>query len=155
MSYLTMQLQENPVTSFNEMAAFVKQNQGGTFKVPSLTLTDGRKVMAAPSYDFGSFFETALLVTDPDGKTYQVESITAGWIKTEGELANYFEKGVELPYFTKSEVNPIFGEPKGDEVAWFTCGCCGNGFKGNVARQLKFDQDSGYGICPKCEHFYS
>lgn len=155
MSFETMCLQEKPVASFAEMAGFVKENQGGSYMVPSLVLGDGRKVIAAPSYEFGSFFETALIVADTDGKTYQVESITAGWIKTSEELADYFEKGVAIPYYCKSECNLIFGQPKGTETAYFTCGCCGSKFHGNVAKQLKFDQDSGYGICPRCEHYYS
>jgi len=37
-----------------------------------------------------------------------------------------------------------------EKQVFFTCGCCGIGFKSTIAEQVKFDQDSGFGICDSC-----
>ena len=97
------------------------------------------------------FFETAVIRKDKTGFT-QVESITVGWIKTVEELSNYFTQAETSGFSIKVEL--IIGEPK-DQTANFTCGCCGSWFKDSVKRQLKFDQDATYGICSKCENYYS
>lgn len=34
---------------------------------------------------------------------------------------------------------------------YFTCGCCGVLFNSTFEKQTEFDQDVGFGICPRCE----
>lgn len=96
------------------------------------------------------FGEVAVLVKREDGFLYQVESITAAWIDTPEALAGYFTQAIESPCnMGKRELQ--INTPNPTATAWFTCGCCGSGFRGNIQHQLKFDQDSGYGYCPSCE----
>lgn len=99
------------------------------------------------------FFETAVIIEE-NGKFFQVESLTVGWMKSAEELAEYIQKAVDSP-FMKSKADLNIGQPDAHKTANFTCGCCGSGFRGDVKKQLQFDQDTGYGICPKCETFYS
>lgn len=40
-------------------------------------------------------------------------------------------------------------------MAHFTCGCCGSCFQSTHEVQDKFDQDRGYGICPRCDEWIS
>ena len=98
------------------------------------------------------FNETALIAKDNE-KYYQIESISVVWVDEEKELAEIF-KQAEADQPISRSVGLIIDAPK-DEVAWFTCGCCGNGFRDNVKKQLAFDQDTGYGICKRCEEYYS
>lgn len=94
------------------------------------------------------FLEVAVLRDGPDNEKYQIESITAGWIDDPDQLARYLADAQSGSPYRK--VVFIVNKPKGDEVAWFICSCCGQDFKGNVAQQLTYDQDSGYGLCNAC-----
>lgn len=38
-------------------------------------------------------------------------------------------------------------------MSLFTCGCCGDGFSSTLEEQARHDQDTGYGICPRCEEW--
>ena len=98
--------------------------------------------------DNPAFSETAIIRADNE-KFTQLESITVAWCKPE-EVLGYF-KGCETQEWQMCQTQLIIGQPKPEQRAWFTCGCCGNGFKDFVAVQLKFDQDTSYGICPKCQ----
>lgn len=33
---------------------------------------------------------------------------------------------------------------------WFTCGCCGSGFRGDINEQREYDQDTDFGFCESC-----
>lgn len=97
------------------------------------------------------FGETALF-QKKEGRYFQIESLTVAWM-SETELVR------KLKYFETSpttwvEKRLIVDKPHTDDTAQFICGCCGEWFTGNVAYQLAFDQDSGYGICNNCEKYY-
>ncbi len=99
-----------------------------------------------------AFGETAILKKDND-IFYQIESITSAWVKTPEELTKLFKES-EITELFKTKCSLIIGKAT-TEKANFTCGCCGDWFHSSVTKQLKFNQDSGYGICPKCERFYT
>ena len=86
----------------------------------------------------------------------QIESITMAWIDTEEEKARYLRE-CETTDFRMGSAGtmtlPLDGQ--GDDTkAWFECGCCGEGFESTLAKQRKYDQDNGYGICPGCSRRY-
>lgn len=92
---------------------------------------------------------TELAILDMDANT-QIESLTIGWVK--GNKLKAILECCENPSIQKKtgltiENNKIVNQPK----SWYTCGCCGTGFKSTHKEQSKFDQDSGYGICSDCE----
>jgi hypothetical protein len=96
--------------------------------------------------------EVAVLLQEADG-LFQIESITAAWVKTDHELAQYFIGAVKEPC-GRRKTDVIIGKPQGHETAQFECGCCGTVFTGVVQEQLAFDQDAGFGICNKCNQWY-
>jgi hypothetical protein len=97
--------------------------------------------------------ELAMLRKSVNEKQFlQVESITNGWIDSIKGLADCLlnSETANDPIFIKP-VQIIFGQPEGHEIATFECSCCGESFRDNVKKQLAYDQDSGYGVCPdKC-----
>jgi hypothetical protein len=101
--------------------------------------------------DDSYFAETAVLMKE-NGLFFQLESITAAWIDSACKLAQYF-KNAETDRQFKLKVDLIIDEAT-NQIAWFTCGCCGTGFKDSVKYQLDFDQGAGYGICKDCEKYY-
>ena len=142
-----------PVADAMAAARFVKEKgenvwnyQCPEFKVGDKTIV----IVNDASIHDSDFAEVAVLCRNDDGSYDQIESITVGWIKTVEEVEKTFLEAAETPY-PMGKRTLIVGKPKGDETAWFTCGCCGTGFKGNVKHQQKFDQDAGYGYCPRCE----
>jgi hypothetical protein len=96
------------------------------------------------------FAETAILKKTDNGYI-QVESITVAWINSLKETQLSFERSENS--LLSIPANPIIGKPT-NQSAWFTCGCCGEGFKDVVKEQLKFDQDQGFGICKPCQHYH-
>lgn len=99
------------------------------------------------------YHEVAIIVKQQDGTFVQIESLTAGWIKTVEELSKSIEECFQEPAMQKP-VKLMFNQVDPTAVANFTCGCCGEWFKGNVAKQLTYGQDTGYGICPSCEKYH-
>lgn len=92
---------------------------------------------------------------NPENRTFQqIESITNGWIKGVEALATYLEEAELSDIIMVRKAQLIVGKPQGHEEANFTCGCCGNWFKDNVQKQLRYDQDAGYGICSKCQRWH-
>ena len=96
---------------------------------------------------------TELAILDIDKMT-QIESLTIGWVK--GDKLKAVLNCCDNPCIMKKtglviKDGEIIKQPK----SMYECGCCGNGFYSTHKEQAKFDQDSGYGICPDCERFYS
>lgn len=93
---------------------------------------------------------------ESEGAPYQqVESITNGWIGDAEILGRFLEAAESSDIIMHANAQLILDKPNGHEIATFTCGCCGNWFKGNVQKQLTFGQDTGYGICDECQlHWY-
>lgn len=142
------------VSSPLEAAQKIKNHDVSGYQVLAYQI-DGSTYLAVNDahIDDSNFAETAVLKQLEDGTYLQIESITAAWIKTAEQLAQYFADAAKEPCLPH-KANIIIGKPKGNETAYFTCGCCGEGFRGNVKAQLEFDQDAGYGICPNCEQYY-
>lgn len=108
-------------------------------------------VVSDVSVNSSPFFESAII---READMMQIESLTIGWIDTPEEVKQYLINSCTEPC-NMGKADLIIGNPKNDDVASFECGCCGSYFKGNVKKQLAFGQDSGYGICQKCEdRFY-
>jgi len=104
--------------------------------------------------DDTTFSELAVLVKE-DGRYYQIESLTMVNEKQALDLiletVCAYNKNV-VTHKTKTQL--LINNAEIESEAHFTCGCCGNGFRGNVIKQLAFDQDNGYGICTRCEQYY-
>ena len=90
------------------------------------------------------FAEVAVLVEwEASIGIIQIESITGKYL-----TENMILQAAATPPI--QSVAQLVFTPTGKEDAWFVCGCCGEDFKGNVKKQLEFDQDAGYGICDGC-----
>lgn len=98
-----------------------------------------------------SAFAESAVIRESD--MMQIESLTIAWMETTEEIERYLIDSCINPH-VMGKADLIIGNPKEDAQGWFECGCCGTSFKSGVKYQLTFDQDSGYGICPKCEHYY-
>lgn len=96
--------------------------------------------------DDPSFSEVAVLF-EKDNKYYQFESLS-GMALIEEELNTIINEYLDNKYVDR--LKHLLFEINDTVNAWFTCGCCSARFYSNVSHQLKFDQDNGYGICPKC-----
>lgn len=101
-------------------------------------------------------YEAAVLLVK-DGQYYALESITVPWCK-DNELIG-FVRSFQNVSAMKETYGLSFDNPvkvnDADTQVYFDCGCCGSGFRSTIRIQAKFDQDSGYGICPDCvERFY-
>ena len=100
------------------------------------------------------FSETAIVEVLPDGKYRQVESITIHTKTTLEDLESTFIESTTPPLLNMGYVSVQIDSVKEGAKARFTCGCCGNRFTGIISDQLKFDQDTGYGICDDCSQYY-
>lgn len=98
-------------------------------------------------------FGEVAVILEKDGKRNQIESITAAWIDTPEELAEYFDKAIVSNY-DMGEAQLSIDGVNSTQKASFTCGCCGGYFKSTIQQQKKYDQDQGFGICPSCETYY-
>ena len=141
-----------PVADAAEAAKKIKQATVRSTEALCWENTNGKFYVVSDSHiDDCPFAETAV-IQEINSEFFQIESITAAWIDTEKELAEYFETAMSEPA-TKRKTQLIIGKPT-NQFAAFTCGCCGSRFRGNVKEQLEFDQDQGYGICSDCEQYY-
>lgn len=144
-----------PVASFLEAAEAIKERKAYTFHAITFNLSPDKEVIFVDDShcDDSGFGEVAVILKE-DGVFKQIESITAGWIKSIEVLADYFSKAVTNPC-SMGIAKLNIGQAQPNATANFTCGCCGDWFKGVVEEQLKFDQDNGYGICNGCAKYYS
>lgn len=87
-----------------------------------------------------------LAIIDFDKKA-QIESLTIEWVK--GDKLEAILNCCDNPAILKP-INIEFDENlkviKQPET-YFTCSCCGSGFKSTQKEQSKFDLDTGYGLC--------
>ena len=137
------------VANATEAASKIKTGKTFSYQALSWENANGRFYVVSDCHiDSDAFAETALL-QEIDSEFFQIDSITAGWINSKEELTRYFVNSVKFPPI-KRKTQLIVGKPT-NQKAFFTCGCCGNRFHSDVAYQMKFDQDNGYGICKNCE----
>lgn len=140
------------VADATEAANKIKTGKTLSHQALSWESPNGRFYVVSDCHiDSDAFAETAVL-QEIDSEFFQIESITAAWINSKQELARYFVNATKFPPINR-KTQLIVGKPT-NQTAFFTCGCCGNGFNSNVAYQLTFDQDNGYGICTNCEKYY-
>lgn len=87
-----------------------------------------------------------------DGLYYNFESITVPWCTDDalmGYIRSYQDMDKVRETYALSFDNPdVINDT--DTRVYFDCGCCGSGFRSTIKIQARFDQDSGYGICPSC-----
>jgi len=144
----------HPVASSDEAAKVIKSGNVNDWDAVSWKGSDGKNYIAVNDahIDDSAFAETAV-IRDDDGVFTQLESITVAWCKSPEEVGKYF-KQVETQDFTMGKTQLIIGSPTDLQRANFICGCCGEWFKDFVKKQLTYDQDNGYGICPDCQKYY-
>ncbi|MCH5685469.1 hypothetical protein LWM68_15115 [Niabella sp. W65] len=144
------------VTNAVEAAIKIKSGKIYTYQVMKWISRNGKFFMyAVPDGHLDNMLlELAILrqeINQNEPRYQQIESITNGWIDDAYTLGKYLEESESSDFIMSTNAQLIIGRPKGHEMAWFTCGCCGNSFLGNVQEQIEFDQDAGYGICDSCQ----
>lgn len=151
MYYETREHELVPVKDANEAATLIKEGKFQTYQalIWKVSETESRIVVADGHVD-EPFVELAVIKETTDGDYLQIETITNAWVETAEELAKSFNEA----NYPMGKANLTIGKAEPSREVWFTCGCCGTGFKGILAYQLKFDQDNGYGICKGCEKYY-
>ncbi len=156
MGFLTMYYESiphkiTPVADATEAAAKIKEGKASSIEALSWTNENGKFYVVSDSHiDDSPFAETAVL-KEIDSEFFQIDSITAAWIHTKEELTTCFVDAANNPPIER-KTQLIVGEST-NQMAFISCGCCGNRFRGNVKEQLEFDQDNGYGICTNCKHY--
>jgi len=146
------------VASAADAAEKIKSCLIHSYQVAKWLSRDGQYfIYAVPDGHIDDMLLELAILRQPVGQEnapyQQVESITNGWIKEAKTLGKYLEEAESSTLVMNGNAQLIVGKPNGNETAWFTCGCCGNSFHGNVTAQLAFDQDAGYGICPDCQRW--
>lgn len=151
MFYESIVHQVKEVGSAREAAILIKEGNESSCNALSWETKNGRFYAVSDAHiDDYSFAEVAIIKKENDF-FIQKESITAAWVNSVDKLEKYFVDAETSDFSIKTSL--ILGKPT-TETAFFTCGCCGERFRDNVAKQLKFDQDNGYGICKRCENWY-
>jgi hypothetical protein len=141
-----------PVANATEAAEKIKTGQVYSGQALFYQSSHGKFYVVSDSHIDDRAFAEVAFIQEINGELFQIESITAAWVETTEELAEMFVSTETEPAI-KSKTQLILGEPI-NQIASFTCGCCGQWFRGNVAHQLTFNQDQGYGICTSCEAMY-
>lgn len=134
------------VNSIEEVSKLLTINKPESYKV--INYKDLYFVNDA-HIDDPSFSEVAVL-RKINEKYYQFESLSGSALFIEELQQMYYN--LENYIFTKNVQLLFEKDPKA--YGWFTCGCCGCRFYGNVNIQLNYDQDNGYGICDECSTNY-
>lgn len=127
------------IGNLNDYEALKWVNENGVFYAVDDTHADDR-----------GFGEVAI-IKEIEFQFIQKESITAAWIDSVEKLAAHFKDAETSEFNRKTDL--IIGKAT-TQIAMFECGCCGIGFRDNVAKQLEYDCDSGFGICPDCEQYH-
>jgi hypothetical protein len=117
-----------------------------TFEISGITVY----LVSDVHIDDPDWAEVAIII-EYQGHKAQIESYTGralGVDQLYEVIADYFMDEYDI---TKCEAAQLNFELKGDEMAQFTCSCCGNWFTGNVKEQAAHGQDRGYGLCDDCD----
>ncbi len=153
MYYETMMHVRRDVASAAEAAELIHKGEDiHDYDALCWTAPTGRQLCAvADNHCNNAWAEVAVIDL---GAQVQVESITFAWIKELSEKTRYLVE-CETGEFQMGKIKGLPMDGKGDDTpAMFECGCCGEGFKSTYRTQKKYDQDNGYGICPKCNRMY-
>jgi hypothetical protein len=139
------------VENAGDAARRIKADERRDFDACVWTAHGRRLAVVADNHCNNPWLEVAVIDLD---RGLQLESITAGWCDEE-QLRRYFETCETDDFVFRRNVRLLLDRENGDMRASFECGCCGTDFQSTYAEQRRFDQENGYGICPKCERYYS
>lgn len=137
-----------PVDTAAIAAQLIKEHTVRDLDALIWTAPNGRRLaVVADNHCNNPWLEVAVIDID---RSIQIESITAGWCTSAHELRGYLEDCETTDSVIRSGVSLPLDGKSADTLAHFTCGCCGTSFQSTYEIQRQFDQDNGYGICPKC-----
>lgn len=153
MFYETVMHKRRPVSGPDEAARLIHDHQAVVGDALCWTCPSGFELMVVADNLKGlnAWFEVAVI--DYTNKK-QIESITMGWIDELERKAQSLRE-CETTDFNMGGCEIAVDGANDDMEASFECGCCGTDFTSTPAKQKKFDQDTSYGICSKCERYYA
>lgn len=148
MYYETTMHARRDVAGAAEAARLIHEGDVHDYDALFWTAPNGRQLVAVgDNHCDNTWGEVAVI---DYGEKVRIESITFAWIPELAEKVRYLE-GCETGDFRMGKIAGLPLDGKGDDTpAYFECGCCGESFKSTYRTQKKYDQDNGYGICPKC-----
>ena len=142
----------HPVSGPEEAVRLIHEGQLSSNRVPIWTDESGDRIaLVSDGHIDNPFFETAVINLDAG---LQYESLTFGWMKSFEEKLKHVVEAAKPGWHRVCTIPSLDGK-NFERTAWFECGCCGERFRSTLAKQLPFDQDAGFGICPDHEHLYS
>ena len=143
----------HPVSGPEEAVRLIHNGELSSNRVPIWTNASKDRIALVPDGNINDpFFEVAVINLDAG---IQLESLTFGWMKTFEEKLDYvLEADAPGNAWHRVCAIPSLDGAQFERTAWFECGCCGERFRSTLAKQLPFDQDAGFGICPAHEHLY-
>lgn len=148
-------IQHRTVECANAEEAAMKIRKGNVCSCDALvwrSSVDGQRLAAVGDGGLDSPFAEVAVINLDTG--IQIESITFAWIKDDSEAVKYLKECETDPCPLGKARLPLDGCGE-DQKTTLTCGCCGEGFKSTIAEQRPFDQDEGYGYCPRCISRYN
>jgi hypothetical protein len=131
-------------------AQLIKKREAYNFEALIWTGKGRRLAAVADNHCDNPWLEVAVI--DMDRKC-QIESITADWCRSTEELATHLATCETTDFVFRRNITLPLDNQNGDTLANFECGCCGSFFQSTYAKQRKYDQDDGYGICPDCDNY--
>ena len=142
----------HPVSGPEEAVRLIHEGKLTSNRVPIWTNESGDRIALIPDGHIDDpFLEIAVIDLDV---ALQYESLTFGWMKSFEEKLKYVVEAAKPGWHRVCAIPSLDGKDF-ERTAWFECGCCGERFRSTLAKQLPFDQDAGFGICPAHEHLYS
>lgn len=152
MYYETVMHVRRPVSGPDEAADIIHRHDVRDFDALVWTAPDGREFCVVADNHCNNPWLEAAVIDLTNG--VQIESITMGWIDTAERKAEYL-RDCQTGEFSMGRKADLPLDGSGDDAkATFECGCCGSGFESTLRVQRKYDQDNGYGICPRCCRHY-
>ena len=144
-----------PVANAREAAKRIHEGTLISHQVPIWKNANGQRIAAVPDGHIDNLY-LEIVVINLDTRE-EIESITFGWINSLDLKAELLIAATTLNTVYNRDVQlnidgaQLGGGPQ--KPVTFTCSCCGEWFKSTIAEQAKYDQDAGYGHCPKCAKY--
>ena len=149
MYYEAIEHELKQVASAEEAAKMIKEGTALSYWALEWTNENGTFLAVSDAHiDDDPFAETAMF-QKRDNEYFQIESITAAWCSEKDLKQTFLRTEKDQPINIEKDL--IIGKAT-NQTAYFTCGCCGNCFYDLVSKQIKYDQDAGYGICDQCRN---
>ncbi len=140
-----------PVESAIEAATRI--HEGNVYSCDALIWSAGDRKMCVVA-DGGLDHPWSEVAVIDLNRKLQIESITFGWIDTLDEKIQHLVECETTEFVMREARLPLDSEGESN-LSYFTCSCCGSSFKSTIQEQRVFDQDEGYGKCPKCLERFS